>query len=51
MLVILFLPCRYKGFHEFVKSKGIDVGLPVGLDVLVDGTVPTGIFVLPFVRV
>ncbi|XXG79054.1 hypothetical protein AAC387_Pa09g0207 [Persea americana] len=34
--------CGYKGFHEFVKSKGIDVGVPVGLDVIVDGTVPTG---------
>ncbi|KAF9592670.1 hypothetical protein IFM89_016747, partial [Coptis chinensis] len=32
----------YKGYHEFAKSKGIDVGEPVGLDVLVDGTVPTG---------
>lgn len=43
----LFVPCRYKGFHEFVKSKGIDVGVPVGLDVIVDGTVPTGGFTLP----
>ncbi|KAF6170248.1 hypothetical protein GIB67_035353 [Kingdonia uniflora] len=34
--------CGYKGYHEFVKSKGINVGVPVGLDVLVDGTVPTG---------
>ncbi|PIA52431.1 hypothetical protein AQUCO_01000361v1 [Aquilegia coerulea] len=34
--------CGYKGFHEFAKSKGIDVGVPVGLDILVDGTVPTG---------
>ncbi|KAI3909180.1 hypothetical protein MKW98_012917 [Papaver atlanticum] len=34
--------CGYKGFHEFAKSKGVDVGFPVGLDVLVDGTVPTG---------
>ncbi|RZC85245.1 hypothetical protein C5167_041427 [Papaver somniferum] len=34
--------CGYKGFHEFAKSKGVDVGVPVGLDVLVDGTVPTG---------
>uniref|UniRef100_A0A0C9S9T9 TSA: Wollemia nobilis Ref_Wollemi_Transcript_6197_2086 transcribed RNA sequence n=1 Tax=Wollemia nobilis TaxID=56998 RepID=A0A0C9S9T9_9CONI len=34
--------CGYKGFHEYVRSKGVDVGEPVGLDVLVDGTVPTG---------
>ncbi|XP_073008734.1 galactokinase [Typha latifolia] len=34
--------CGYKGFYEFVRSKGIDVGTPVGLDVVVDGTVPTG---------
>ncbi|KAL5700797.1 N-acetylgalactosamine kinase [Ranunculus cassubicifolius] len=34
--------CGYKGYHEFARSKGIDVGVPVGLDVLVDGTVPTG---------
>ncbi|CAA7400148.1 unnamed protein product [Spirodela intermedia] len=34
--------CGYKGFYEYVKLKGIDVGEPVGLDVLVDGTVPTG---------
>ncbi|KAF9592676.1 hypothetical protein IFM89_016753 [Coptis chinensis] len=34
--------CGYKGYHEFAKSKGIDIGEPVGLDVLVDGTVPTG---------
>ncbi|CAA6663659.1 unnamed protein product [Spirodela intermedia] len=34
--------CGYKGFYEYVKQKGIDVGEPVGLDVLVDGTVPTG---------
>ncbi|KAL9225484.1 hypothetical protein vseg_001401 [Gypsophila vaccaria] len=34
--------CGYKGFYEFAKSKGANVGEPVGLDVLVDGTVPTG---------
>ncbi|KAG7991131.1 hypothetical protein I3843_02G060000 [Carya illinoinensis] len=34
--------CGYKGFHEYAKLKGVDVGSPVGLDVLVDGTVPTG---------
>ncbi|ERN03312.1 galactokinase [Amborella trichopoda] len=34
--------CGYKGYYEFAKSKGIDVGVPVGLDVLVDGIVPTG---------
>ncbi|XP_043711806.1 galactokinase-like [Telopea speciosissima] len=34
--------CGYKGYYEFAKSKGIDVGEPIGLDVLVDGTVPTG---------
>ncbi|KAH9322749.1 hypothetical protein KI387_017388, partial [Taxus chinensis] len=34
--------CGYKGFHEYIRAKGVDVGAPVGLDVLVDGTVPTG---------
>ncbi|KAL8139625.1 hypothetical protein V2J09_005646 [Rumex salicifolius] len=34
--------CGYKGFHEYAKSKGVDISVPVGLDVLVDGTVPTG---------
>lgn len=34
--------CGYKGFYEFAKLKGIDVGAPVGLDVVVDGIVPTG---------
>ncbi|KAJ4819221.1 Galactokinase [Rhynchospora pubera] len=33
--------CGYKGFYEYSRSKGIDVG-PVSLDVVVDGTVPTG---------
>ena len=36
---------RYKGYYEYAKSKGVDVGVPVGLDVLIDGTVPTGILV------
>ncbi|XP_042387157.1 galactokinase-like [Zingiber officinale] len=34
--------CGYKGIYVFAKSKGADVGLPVGLDVVVSGTVPTG---------
>ncbi|KAJ9154626.1 hypothetical protein P3X46_027945 [Hevea brasiliensis] len=34
--------CGYKGYYEYAKLKGVDVGVPVGLDVLVDGTVPTG---------
>ncbi|XP_027350681.1 galactokinase-like [Abrus precatorius] len=34
--------CGYKGFYDYVKLKGLDVGQPVGLDVLVDGTVLTG---------
>ncbi|KAJ6734459.1 MEVALONATE KINASE/GALACTOKINASE, partial [Salix purpurea] len=33
--------CGYKGFYEFAKSKGVDMGEAVGLDVIVDGTVPT----------
>ncbi|EOX99342.1 Mevalonate/galactokinase family protein, putative [Theobroma cacao] len=33
---------RYKGYYEYAKSKGVDVSVPVGLDVLVEGTVPTG---------
>lgn len=47
MHIIVKLPicvCRYKGFYEYAKLKGIDVGKPVGLDVIVDGTVPTGIY-------
>ncbi|KAI3741971.1 hypothetical protein L1987_59650 [Smallanthus sonchifolius] len=32
---------RYKGFHEYAKLGGLEVGSPVGLDVMVDGTVPT----------
>ncbi|KAK8938745.1 Galactokinase [Platanthera zijinensis] len=34
--------CGYKGFYEYAKSKGLHVGEPLGLDVIVDGTVPTG---------
>nr|VDC81436.1 unnamed protein product [Brassica rapa] len=34
--------CAYKGFHEYAKSKGVNIGSPVGLDVIVDGVVPTG---------
>ncbi|KAL8490534.1 hypothetical protein ACS0TY_022525 [Phlomoides rotata] len=34
--------CAYKGFYEYAKSKGIDVGETVGLEVIVDGVVPTG---------
>lgn len=34
--------CGYKGFYEFAKSKGVQVGEPFGLDVVVDGIVPTG---------
>lgn len=35
--------CRYKGYYGYAKSKGLNVGVPVGLDVMIDGTVPTGI--------
>ncbi|CAA0824122.1 Galactokinase [Striga hermonthica] len=34
--------CGYKGFYEYAKSKKIDVGETVGLEVVVDGVVPTG---------
>ncbi|XP_061369261.1 galactokinase-like isoform X2 [Gastrolobium bilobum] len=37
-----YFVCGYKGFYDYVKLKGVDVGQPVGLDVLVDGTVLTG---------
>ncbi|KAJ4836089.1 galactokinase [Turnera subulata] len=37
-----YFVCAYKGFYDFAKVKGVDVGAPVGLDVIVDGTVPTG---------
>lgn len=37
--------CRYKGFYDYAKLKGVDVGKPVGLDVVVDGTVPTGVVI------
>ncbi|KAF3550410.1 hypothetical protein DY000_02003731 [Brassica cretica] len=33
---------KYKGFHEYAKSKGVNIGSPLGLDVIVDGIVPTG---------
>ncbi|KAL5983450.1 galactokinase [Asimina triloba] len=32
----------YKGYYDYAKSQGVDVGEPVGLDVMVHGTVPTG---------
>ncbi|VAH97560.1 unnamed protein product [Triticum turgidum subsp. durum] len=32
----------YKGVYEYARSKGIDMGEPVALDVVVDGTVPQG---------
>lgn len=41
--------CRYKGYYEYASKKGVNVGQPVGLDVLVDGTVPTGIRCTRFV--
>lgn len=34
--------CGYKGLYEYVSMKGLDIGPPIALDVLVDGTVPTG---------
>ncbi|KVH96422.1 Galactokinase [Cynara cardunculus var. scolymus] len=34
--------CGYKGFYEYARSRGLDVGSPVGLDVIIEGTVPTG---------
>ncbi|CAN1190397.1 GAL1 [Linum perenne] len=34
--------CGYKGYYEYAKAKGMEVGVPVGLDVMIDGTVPTG---------
>ncbi|KAJ8766296.1 hypothetical protein K2173_022355 [Erythroxylum novogranatense] len=37
-----YFVCGYKGYFEFAKSKGVSIDEPVGLDVLVDGTVPTG---------
>ncbi|EPS66937.1 hypothetical protein M569_07839, partial [Genlisea aurea] len=33
--------CGYKGFHEFAKLKGIEVG-DFGLEAVIDGIVPTG---------
>lgn len=40
---ISFSVCSYKGVYEYCKSQGIDLGEPVALDVVVDGTVPQGI--------
>uniref|UniRef100_A0A0D9W113 Galactokinase n=1 Tax=Leersia perrieri TaxID=77586 RepID=A0A0D9W113_9ORYZ len=37
-----YFMCGYKGVYEYCRSKGIVMGEPVGLDVVVDGTVPTG---------
>ncbi|KAK3148860.1 hypothetical protein QOZ80_3AG0209650 [Eleusine coracana subsp. coracana] len=37
-----YFMCGYKGVYEYCKSKGIDLGKPVALDVVVDGTVPQG---------
>lgn len=37
-----YFVCGYKGFYEYAKSQGVNVGEPVGLDVLIDGIVPTG---------
>ncbi|KAG0496535.1 hypothetical protein HPP92_001226 [Vanilla planifolia] len=34
--------CGYKGFFEYAKTKGVDLGEPIGLNIIVDGTVPTG---------
>ncbi|KAI3469264.1 hypothetical protein Pfo_025927 [Paulownia fortunei] len=34
--------CGYKGFYDYAKSKGTDIGKAVGLEVVVDGIVPTG---------
>jgi hypothetical protein len=42
VIFVLLVICRYKGVYEYCKSKGIDLGKPVGLDVVVDGTVPQG---------
>lgn len=37
-----YFMCGYKGVYEYARSKGIDMGEPVALDVVVDGTVPQG---------
>ncbi|KAJ0034421.1 hypothetical protein Pint_24305 [Pistacia integerrima] len=34
--------CAYKGYYEYAKAKGVKVEPPVGLDIVVDGIVPTG---------
>lgn len=38
----LFHFCRYKGVYDHLATKDVDVGAYVGLNVLVDGTVPMG---------
>jgi len=42
---------RYKGFYEYLKLKGEDVESHVGLDVLIDGTVPAGPFHYPYLYI
>ncbi|GLT67187.1 hypothetical protein SLA2020_395130 [Shorea laevis] len=37
-----YFVCGYKGYYEHAKLKGVNVDEPVGLDILIDGTVPTG---------
>ncbi|KAM7269329.1 hypothetical protein ACFE04_024826 [Oxalis oulophora] len=37
-----YFVCGYKGFYEFAKLKGIAFTEPIGFDVVIDGTVPTG---------
>ncbi|CAM6084485.1 unnamed protein product [Calypogeia fissa] len=34
--------CGYKGVFEHLHSKGLTIGTPVGLDILVEGNVPVG---------
>ncbi|BBN16733.1 N-acetylgalactosamine kinase [Marchantia polymorpha subsp. ruderalis] len=34
--------CGYKGVFEHLLAKGVEIGAPVGYDILVDGTVPIG---------
>jgi hypothetical protein len=41
-ILVSFSIGRYKGVYEYCKSKGIDLGKPVGLDIVVDGSVPQG---------
>ncbi|KAJ0092282.1 hypothetical protein Patl1_24841 [Pistacia atlantica] len=35
--------CAYKGYYEYAKAKGVKVEPPVGLDIVVDGIVPTAL--------